>query len=464
MVRNANDLDAKTLKMYDKKLNGFWSDDGDRRIAAEALGEIRDPIVIPILIKGLKSSNVNVLRDITNALRKFDDACLAVPALINKLSCYAFTDYEVTRQTNLMKLLVEIGDSSAVPAIASLLMCKYEKAEQRERGGKIIIPAIWALGELGGAEASSALMGYLGRIGNNTKLGDSLANSLTKVGDIHTIPKLLEMLESHPASEAAQIICSIHVLQEFGSLAAIPHLLALFHNSFDRCYYEKDIKEIIKGAFRKIGEQHASDTLIISCRESDFILRNNFGEIIQSIAQNVNRSVVPDLIKMLGDESSISRNNTAWVLGLIGDESAVPALMERLGDEDNDVRGVSAESLGLIGDIRALNALEFVRKNDAYGWVSKIAYEAITDIRIKHNDSEEDSESKTNAKGDMPVDSKKSDIVYSDNSMKIEDVGLIKGEINSGENVPFSICPYCGMKLNLPKTPKFCPYCEEKFV
>jgi tetratricopeptide (TPR) repeat protein len=28
----------------------------------------------------------------------------------------------------------------------------------------------------------------------------------------------------------------------------------------------------------------------------------------------------------------------------------------------------------------------------------------------------------------------------------------------------FSICPYCGEELNLPKQPNFCPYCKEPFV
>jgi hypothetical protein len=27
----------------------------------------------------------------------------------------------------------------------------------------------------------------------------------------------------------------------------------------------------------------------------------------------------------------------------------------------------------------------------------------------------------------------------------------------------FSICPFCGEELNLPKQPKFCPYCKEAF-
>ena len=28
----------------------------------------------------------------------------------------------------------------------------------------------------------------------------------------------------------------------------------------------------------------------------------------------------------------------------------------------------------------------------------------------------------------------------------------------------FNACPYCGEKLNLPKTPKFCPFCSEHLV
>lgn len=28
---------------------------------------------------------------------------------------------------------------------------------------------------------------------------------------------------------------------------------------------------------------------------------------------------------------------------------------------------------------------------------------------------------------------------------------------------PFRVCPYCGKALNLPKRPRFCPFCEEPF-
>lgn len=32
----------------------------------------------------------------------------------------------------------------------------------------------------------------------------------------------------------------------------------------------------------------------------------------------------------------------------------------------------------------------------------------------------------------------------------------------AGSEEPFTICPYCGKTLNLPNTPKYCPYCEEQ--
>ncbi len=42
---------------------------------------------------------------------------------------------------------------------------------------------------------------------------------------------------------------------------------------------------------------------------------------------------------------------------------------------------------------------------------------------------------------------------------KIED-SVLTGKDDTGKR-PFSICPYCGKKLNLPETPNFCPYCTK---
>ncbi|NIA12000.1 MAG: hypothetical protein GWP10_20340 [Nitrospiraceae bacterium] len=41
---------------------------------------------------------------------------------------------------------------------------------------------------------------------------------------------------------------------------------------------------------------------------------------------------------------------------------------------------------------------------------------------------------------------------------KTGDVGVLRGGVGSAGDA-FSNCPHCGEALNLPKTPKFCPYC-----
>ena len=46
-----------------------------------------------------------------------------------------------------------------------------------------------------------------------------------------------------------------------------------------------------------------------------------------------------------------------------------------------------------------------------------------------------------------------------------EDSGVPGVPGMSGDsNKSFQICPYCGEELNLPKKPRFCPYCREAFV
>ncbi len=35
------------------------------------------------------------------------------------------------------------------------------------------------------------------------------------------------------------------------------------------------------------------------------------------------------------------------------------------------------------------------------------------------------------------------------------------GSANAGSARPFSACRYCGVNLNLPETPNFCPYCKK---
>jgi hypothetical protein len=54
-------------------------------------------------------------------------------------------------------------------------------------------------------------------------------------------------------------------------------------------------------------------------------------------------------------------------------------------------------------------------------------------------------------------------------TQKVETDAVLKetrvpGPAPAGPTKVFNTCPYCGEKLNLPKTPKFCPFCSEQLV
>jgi len=34
---------------------------------------------------------------------------------------------------------------------------------------------------------------------------------------------------------------------------------------------------------------------------------------------------------------------------------------------------------------------------------------------------------------------------------------------DAGSAAAFRVCPYCGVTLDLPKPPRFCPFCAERF-
>ena len=50
-----------------------------------------------------------------------------------------------------------------------------------------------------------------------------------------------------------------------------------------------------------------------------------------------------------------------------------------------------------------------------------------------------------------------------DRSIEIKDSVLVRSNLNSTAET-FKNCPYCGKDFDLPKTPKFCPYCKERLV
>ncbi len=173
---------------------------------------------------------------------------------------------------------------------------------------------------------------------------------------------------------------------------------------------------------------------------------------------------VPDLIEALedGDRNKYVRSAAAEALALIEDPIVIPALIKALGDGDSYVRKAVSHALETMNDIRTLKPLEYVMKNDSDEEVREAAYSASAKIRSSREIFEEEPTHKISAGGDIMIDSAKFSNTFSDNSTKISDVGMIKGNVGGKKEVLFSKCPYCGAELNLPKTPKFCPYCGDQ--
>ncbi len=79
---------------------------------------------------------------------------------------------------------------------------------------------------------------------------------------------------------------------------------------------------------------------------------------INSIVDNKNRDLaVPELIKLLFDDSPVVRSRAAWALGKIKDLTAFDNLIQALNDEEGDVRKNVIRSLG---EMMAFDAIPYL--------------------------------------------------------------------------------------------------------
>lgn len=77
----------------------------------------------------------------------------------------------------------------------------------------------------------------------------------------------------------------------------------------------------------------------------------------EALAALGERSVVPELLEMLGSWNAASRSGAALALGMLSVAEAVPALREKLTDSEPSVRAAAARSLGHLGDSGATGPL-----------------------------------------------------------------------------------------------------------
>lgn len=242
-----------------------------RRQAANALGEIGDPVAVPALIaslndqteyvrrkaaislkrigapavpalaQGLKSGEELVRNAAFDLLMEFGDAS-AIPALIEALK-----SDNLSVRKRAVQMLEKVGDASAVPALAALLRDKYDafwrnKYDALEREQSPFVPV--------SAASTRSLEEWFAQVQKPSKHDHDQVRcgavvALGRIGDPGALPALIEALVDEDCGVRC---CAAEALGRIGELRAVPALVMAWH--------ARKVPEryLSYAALRKIGE------------------------------------------------------------------------------------------------------------------------------------------------------------------------------------------------------------------
>jgi HEAT repeat protein len=312
--------------------------------AAEALGEIGDPLAIEALLDALKVRN----RDPKNSY----------PAYVAAQSALA---------------LGKLGDKRAIPALLPLVGSREGAASSF-----FIIPlgtmVAEALGKLG-SEASQPLMGLLRHANRDVRC--DAAQALGAMKARQAVPHLLSLLtpsiedlEEDVSYEDFKVsVETIKALGEIGDRRATRPLLKNVNIKRLLGEANQESSVVVIEALGKVGDPLAVETLIQLLPSKDSYVRRRTLEALWRIKTP---TVVEPLLKALQeDEDSRLRYDAAEWLGMMQEQSALPALNKALSDEDDNVRDSAAVAIGRIDSDHLLALLndkdENVRRAVVHG-------------------------------------------------------------------------------------------------
>jgi HEAT repeat protein len=355
---------VKPRRIMDQLVNQLTDKEpAARRFAAETLGQIGSPQVLPALLMVLaKDKESKVRSEAALALGRIGST-ESIRILIQVLR--GDLDSEVRKSAALALGL--IGSSECLPELFNVLT--WDKDNQARMGaaeavGKIkaleTIPQLirafaneeetsvrWrlllSLGKLGGREARDLLIKVL--ISDNApEVRESAAEGLGLIGGAECIPPLRQALNSDKEADVR------------GSAAYALGLL--------KC--SEALPELIK--------------VLISDDNSEVR-----GRAAYALGRLGNLEAVPYLSVVFGiHQASIVRGNATFALGQLGGVDALSFLTQTLlADQDPYVRYRAAEALGHVGNAMTIPSLKEALKDDGhyYGWkVKDKAFEALETI------------------------------------------------------------------------------------
>ncbi len=130
-------------------------------------------------------------------------------------------------------------------------------------------------------------------------------------------------------------------------------------------------------------------------------------------------------------------------------------------------RAVKIENIGLKEKISHLNYQISKWKNEYDIWMKILAKEIFDELSFKERLPRG---AIFNIGTLTHIEDKSQTISIKDSVIQRSQIGLQEGETEVSNSVIqkskagnlFQICPFCGAKLDLPRTPRYCPYCREE--
>jgi HEAT repeat protein len=375
-----------------------------RAVAAEMLGEIREPqAAAPLaqalgdrrrivrleatralyrlgkpalehLISALKSENWQTRIAAATALGGIKDD-LAVKALANSLrdshllvkACAARSllalDREKEKVTGYLQLRFAVeGHQTCKVALEPLAVVLKDKDPQ------VRLNAVGALTVLADKpQGREALASALQDEDNNVRCAVALALGGSK--DSWAIETLLEVISGDFSSDARYHANSL--LEELYELADLDTLLAALKNQ------KSSIRKYAAKALGKLREKRAVEPLIEVLKDPDSELRACAAEALGNIGDS---RATDALLASLKDTDKLTRGNAAHSLGLIGESRSVEPLLACLSDSEPGVRSEAARALGTMKEKRASEPLVALL-GDSYWGAREAAIWALGELK-----------------------------------------------------------------------------------
>ncbi|MCP4695648.1 MAG: NACHT domain-containing protein [Gammaproteobacteria bacterium] len=324
--------------------------------AVEALGNLKDPQAVPVLLNLLKTDTQSLVRaKAAEVLGGFKEPA-AVPALLTALQ----DDGAFFVRRRAAQALSQIKAPQALPAMLALL--KSSDTTMRWRG-------VEALGNLKDLGAVPELIEVL-RLDGFTSVRWRAAEALGNLNDPASVPALLNALKHD-----ADVTVRGRTAEALGHFKPIEVLAALLDALKNGAL--PTVRWRTAEALGNLKDTHAVPALLRALKEDmDNAVRWSAAEALGRIKDS---SAVPALLSTLKEDVDASvRWSAAEALGHLRDRSAVPALLSLLSDDQYaSVRARACQALGFLKDLTATPALLKILQEDSDATVRRRAAEAL---------------------------------------------------------------------------------------